>query len=112
MPLTPDAQLRQLLGEDIPSGGSEEDTLFTNEQILDLLLEGGGDVERAAYNGWRVKAAKLSSLVDNTEGNIQRKFSQLLDNALEMVKVYQRSSSGPTEGRARVGRIRRPGVEW
>lgn len=116
MPLTSSEKLRQLLGEQIPDGGTEADTLFTEEEIEDLLVsvpEGSEDgMERAAYSGWRVKAAKLSNLVDTTEGNVQRKFSQLLDNAQDMLKVYSRTSSGATEGRARVGRARRAGVEW
>lgn len=111
MPLSEDERLRQLLGEQYPDGGNASDTLFSDREIEDLL-ELHTDLERAAYEGWRVKAAKLSSLVDNTEGNVQRKFSQLLDNALDMLKEYRRSSAGPTEGRARVGRIVRPGVEW
>lgn len=111
MPLSEDERLRQLLGEQYPDGGNASDTLFSDREIEDLL-ELHTDLERAAYEGWRVKAAKLSSLVDNTEGNVQRKFSQLLDNALDMLKEYRRSSAGPTEGRTRVGRIVRPGVEW
>jgi hypothetical protein len=111
MPLTQNEKLRQLLGEDVPVLGTVSDTLFTDEEILDLL-ESNSDIERAAYEGWRVKAARLSNLVDNTEGNVQRKFSQLLDNANDMIKMYLRSSSGPTEGRTRIGRATRPGVEW
>lgn len=111
MALTDSQKLRQLLGESIPLDGSASDTLFSNEEI-DQLLDGVGNVERAAYEGWRAKAAKLSNLVDTTEGNSAKKFSQLLDNALDMVKIFLRSSEGATEGRARVGRIKRPGVEW
>lgn len=111
MSLTRADELRQLLGEDIPEGGADTETLFSDVEIDDLLSK-APDVERAAYHGWRVKSARLSSLVDNTEGNVQRKFSQLLDNANTMVKMYQRSSTGATEGRTRVGRIRRPGVPW
>jgi hypothetical protein len=111
MPHVDAAELRQLLGESIPVGSSAAETLFTDDEI-DGFLNKNPDVERAAYAGWRVKAAKLSSLVDTTEGNSQKKFSQLLDNAIDMMKVYQRNSSGPTEGRTRVGRITRPGVEW
>lgn len=116
MPLTSSEKLRQLLGEQVPEGGAEADTLFTDEEIEDLL-EGVADgdkdaMERAVYQGWRVKAAKLSNLVDTTEGNVQRKFSQLLKNAQDMIKLYGRTSGGNTEGRARVGRARRAGVEW
>lgn len=112
MALTDDQRLRGLLGEDIPAAGTASDTLFTDEEITDLLLQANSNVERAAYEGWRVKAARLSSLVDTTEGNSQKKFSQLLDNANDMIKLYLRSSSGPTEGRTRIGRARRAGVEW
>ena len=111
MPITSADKLRQLLGESIPKGGSESDTLFLDEEIQQYLDE-TPDVERAAYEGWRVKAARLSNLVDTTEGNEQKKFSQLLDNALDMTKLYLRSSSGATEGRTRIGRATRPGVEW
>ena len=111
MPLAPHKKLRQLLGEVIPPGGTEADTLFTDEEIQDLLEE-NLDPERAAYEGWKIKAAKLANLVDTTEGNAQKKFSQLLSNAETMLKTYLRSSGGPTEGRTRVGRSVRPPVEW
>lgn len=112
MPLTDKQKLRQLLGEMTPTGGSEADTLFSEEEIQEFLDDNPESLERAAYEGWRAKAAKLSSLVDTTEGNSQKKFSQLLDNALDMVKVFLKSSEGATEGRTRIGQIRRPGVEW
>lgn len=112
MALTPDQKLRSLLGEDIPEGGTEADTMFSDAEIGDLLAENPVNLERAAYEGWRVKAARLASLVDTTEGNSQKKFSQLLSHAQDMIKLYLRATSGPTEGRTRVGRIVRPGVEW
>lgn len=105
------SRLRRLIGEKISSGGSEGDTLFTDAD-LQVLIDEAPSVERAAYEAWREKAALLSSLVDTTEGNAQRKFSQLLDNALDMVKAYSRSSEGPTENRTRIGQIRREPIEW
>ena len=111
MALSQAAQLRALLGEDIPDGGTAADTLFKDEEIQNFIST-TNDLERAAYEGWRVKAARLSNLVDTTDGNIQRKFSQLLDHANDMIKVYVHASGGPTEGRTRMGRAVRPGVEW
>jgi hypothetical protein len=111
MALKPTAKLRSLLGEDIPKGGSDEDTMFADAEIQDYL-DGNPNIERAAYEGWRVKLARLSNLVDTTEGNAQKKYSQLRDAALEQVKLYSKSSGGPTEGRTRVGQIKRPAVEW
>lgn len=111
MPLSDADKLRELLGEEIPDGGSELDTLFKDERIQDLL-NSSPDMDRAVLDGWKAKAAKLSNLVDTTEGNSQKKYSQLLDNAQDMIKLYARSSTGPTEGRTRIGRIRRAPVEW
>lgn len=109
--LTDDERLRNLLGEPIPPDGTEDDTMFLNVEIKQLL-ESNPNLDRAAYEGWRVKAAKYSGLVDTTEGNTQRKFSQLRAGAMDMMKLYERDRGGPTEGRARVGRISRRGVEW
>lgn len=107
MAMTRTAELRNLLGEPIPADGDASDTLFTEEDIAHLLSENPGNIERAAYEGWRIKAAHFSNLVDVTDGNASRAMSDLYGNADKMVKLYQRSSSGPTEGRTRVGRIRR-----
>lgn len=107
MALTDIDRLRSLLGEEVPDGGTDSDTLFSDEKIDDLLLLAGQDVERAAYEGWRIKAAKLSDLVDITEGNASRAMSDAHKHALDMIRHFQRSSGGPTEGRTRIGSIRR-----
>lgn len=105
MALTDTTRLRDLLGEPIPEGGTEDDTLFTDQRLNDFLDLANGDVERAAFEGWRAKAGQLANLVDVADGNASRKMSDLLSNAEKMVRFYQRSSSGPTEGRTRIGRI-------
>lgn len=97
-------QLRLLIGEAIPEGGSEGDTLFLDSQVRDWV-DTNPDMERAAYDGWRAKAASFANLVDVADGASSRKLSDLLTNARQMVAMYARSSTGPTEGRARVGRI-------
>jgi hypothetical protein len=99
--------LRAMLAERIPPGGSEADTLFASSELERILNTNGGNLERAAYDGWRIKAAEFANLVSVTDGAASREFSDLHKNALEMVKTYMRSSAGPTEGRTRVGRIRR-----
>jgi len=106
MAATPEqiTQLRLLIGEPIPTGGSEDDTLFTDLQVRSWI-DSNPDMERAAYDGWRAKAAQFANLVNVTDGASSREFGDLLDNARAMVTMYSRSSTGPTEGRARVGRI-------
>lgn len=101
------ARLRAMLAESIVEGETEADTLFTEEELRDLLTAAAENVERAAYEGWRIKAGKLAGLVNITEGAASREMSDLYKNAMEMTKLFSKTSSGPTEGRARIGRIRR-----
>lgn len=109
--MTPAELLRMRLGESYPEGGSASDTLFTDAEI-ETIIKMAPSSGRAAFEGWRVKAAKLSTLVDTTEGNTSRKFSQSLANAEKMMRQWSRSGDGATEGRARVGRIRRSDDQW
>lgn len=106
MAATPDqiSELRGMLGERIPQGGTSADTLFDDDQIV-RWIESNPSLERAAFDGWRAKAAEFANLVSVTDGAASREFSDLLKNAKDMASLYQRSSDGPTEGRARVGRI-------
>ena len=99
------ANLRMLVAEPIPVSGTEDDTLFSDERIAEILTNAGGDPERAAYDAWREKAGLLANLVTVTEGAASREMTELRAKALEMIKLYSRSSAGPTEGRTRVGRI-------
>jgi hypothetical protein len=101
----PAERLRLLLGEQVPEGGTDKDTLFTDSQIEQLLLETGNNLDRAAYEGWRIKAAHFANLVNVVDGNAVREMSDLYKNAESMIRVYLRSASGPTEGRTRVGKI-------
>lgn len=102
------AELRGMLGESFGPGETEADTLFTDTAIRLLLENSSENIEQAAYEGWRTKAGHLAGLVNVTEGAASREMSTLYTNALEMAKFYSKASTGPTEGRARIGRIRRP----
>ncbi len=111
MAATPEqiAQIRSLLGERIPTDGTAEDTLFSDEEIAGFFEAGQSHVMKAAYQGWLAKAAELSNLVDTAEGNYSRKFGQLLDQANDMIKYYGRISGSDPNLRTRIGTIRRPG---
>lgn len=98
-------RLRLLVDDEMPIDAS--DPMFTDAVLLDALSGAGDDPERAAADVWVMKAAKFASLVDVTEGNASRAMSDMHKHALDMVKVFQKSSTGPTEGRTRIGRIRR-----
>lgn len=88
MPTTDVTRLRRKLGENIPAGGSDADTMFTNVEVQALLDDSGSDVTKAALEGWRAKAAEYSNLVNVSEGNSQRQMSDLHKHALTMIDYY------------------------
>lgn len=102
---TPNEKLRALLGERIPGDGSDADTFFSEAEVANLLQDSDGDVRRAAYSGWQMKAAYYTDLVTVTEGNASRQASDLLDHAIKMVKQFSGPGTELTAGRTRVGRI-------
>lgn len=99
-------RVRRQLGERIPQGGTDADTMFTDQEILDLLTESGGDVEAAVAEGWKVKTAEAVDLVNTQEGTSKRNLSDVHEHALGMVKA-----TGPGGGlstpRTRLHRIQR-----
>lgn len=88
MAITDSDRVRSMLGEEVPVGGNEGDTLFTEEKLADLIVAADGDLEAAASAGWRLKAAHYADLVDVSEGNSTRAMSDLHKNALAMAKYY------------------------
>lgn len=88
-------QVRELVGEVIPAGGTEADTLFTNVRLAELIAE-MGTVTDAAGRAWQIKAAALADLVDTAEGTSKRAMSDLHKHAVAMVEVYDGSSGSVT----------------
>lgn len=106
-PPTPMDLLRLYLDDVAPTDGT--DPMFSDAELQLTLDNAHGDPERAAVEGWRWKAAKYAGLVDVTEGNASRAMSDMQEHALAMVLHFERSTTGPTEGRTRIGTIRRRG---
>jgi hypothetical protein len=123
------AQLRLLLDESIPEGGTDADTLFTDEEI-DTLLETSQFMWGAASKGWTIKAARVmqpGALVRAQYGSENYQFlspKELADFALKMADLYNpfgRSATGggggdgttpsPLLGSEKAVRIVRP-VLW
>lgn len=105
MPPTPMDMLRLYIDDVHPTDGT--DPMFTDVELQSVLDAAAGDPERAAIEGWRWKAAKYSALVDVTEGNASRAMSDLQGHALGMVRHFEQSRHGATEGRTTIGSIRR-----
>ncbi len=94
------AELRELLDEMIPAGGTERDTRFTNSQI-DVLLTAASDINEAAANGWTRKAARAMSerggLQESQAGNERLKFVTLesyRDHCLQMAEMFRGLAPG------------------
>lgn len=104
-PPTPMDLLRLYIDDVMPTDGS--DPMFSDADLNYVLGQANNDPERAAVEGWRWKAAKYAALVDVTEGNASRAMSDLQQHALDMVKHFESARTGPTEGRTRIGTIRR-----
>lgn len=106
-PPTPLDLLRLYIDDVMPTDGT--DPMFSDAELQQALDSSRGNPERAAVEGWRWKSAKYAALVDVTEGNASRAMSDLQGHALQMVKHFAASTAGPTEGRTRIGSIRRRG---
>ena len=97
--------VRENLGEVVPAGGTEADTLFTDVQISSWIDQGKGQAY-ATLTGWRKKMAHYANLVNVTDGAASRTFSDLFDHAVTMVRQWEGIIVSPaTKGRTRVGKI-------
>lgn len=96
--------LRVKLGEIIPSGGTESDTMFTNAQISSWI-DSTSNIATAAVEGWEAKLAQWASLVTVIDGAAARELSDLMDHGELMLKYYTRKALGPARTRSRVGKI-------
>ena len=101
--MTPTAELREelreLLDEVIPEGGTESDTRFTDAQ-LDRLLGKNRNIYAAAAEGWTRKAAmfqremgQVQSYSVGQERYDLAKAKDLLEYALKMAETYSRMAT-------------------
>jgi hypothetical protein len=97
--------LRLYIDDVVPTDGTLP--MFTDAELQAPLDAAMQDPERAAIEGWRWKAARAAAMVDVTEGNASRAMSDMLEHALNMIEHFEKSRGGPTEGRTRIGTIRR-----
>lgn len=92
-------ELRELLDEVVPEGGTESDTRFTNEQ-LDRLLSKANNIYTAAAEGWTRKAAMFQRELGQVESysvGQERydiaKAKDMLEYALKMAETYSRMAT-------------------
>jgi hypothetical protein len=80
--------LRAYLGETIPAGKTDRDTMFLDDELEELLSRNADALYASAAEGWGMKAAEYANLVDISEGSATRKMSDLHKNALAMQTHY------------------------
>jgi len=87
-------ELRELLDEVIPEGGSESDTRFTDTQ-LDRLLSRANNIYAVAAAGWTLKAGmyqqelgEIKSYAVGQERYDMRELQDMVSFALRMAEVY------------------------
>ena len=92
-------ELRELLDEVVPEGGTESDTRFTDAQ-LDRILAKTMNIYAAAAEGWTRKAAmfqremgQVQSYSVGQERYDLAKAKDLLEYALEMAETYSRMAT-------------------
>ena len=92
-------ELRELLDEVIPEGGTESDTRFTDAQ-LDRLLGKSRNIYAAAAEGWTRKAAmfqremgQIKSYSVGQERYDMADLTSLLEYALKMAETYSRMAA-------------------
>lgn len=87
-------ELRELLDEAIPSGGTEGDTRFT-DALLDRILTRANNIYSAAAEGWTRKAGllqrELGQIASYTVGQERydlQKIQDAMEYALKMAETY------------------------
>lgn len=112
--MQPSDRLRAYLGERIPQGGSDDDTLFAADEIEDLInnfqypLVGNEGLYLAAAEGWERKASYYANMADHEQGGAKDALSQLKQNATSQADRYR--SLAYDRRTPRVGKIVRPGT--
>ena len=101
MTLTPElrTKLRKLLDEQIPAGGSDADTRFSDADIDELLSE-AANIYGAAAAGWTLKASmfqrEAGQIQSYSVGQERYEMSNpkdLMEYALKMAETYSRMAA-------------------
>ena len=80
--------LRGMVGETPVETSTYTDLMLAEKIAITLNADATVNLDRAAANIWRDKAALLQPLVDTAESGSSRKNSDLMKNALAMAKDY------------------------
>lgn len=108
------SRLRSYLGEVIAEGETDADTMFSDEEIADILTFKGTsknlsiNLYLAAAEGWERKAARVANLITVQDGGSSRAMSDLHDHAIKEAERFMAMGLG--RDFTRIGKIVRPGT--
>lgn len=95
-------ELRELLDEEIPEGGTDQDTAFSDSR-LDRLIQSASSLYAAAAEGWRRKAARIqkrlgdvASYQTGAEQYERVDLSKALAAALKMAETFDSMADAPS----------------
>lgn len=74
---------------------------YSDNDLNDIYMTFGQDLNLTAAEVWRDKAAKSASLVDESEGPSSLKLSQLYTNAVRQADYYEGRSTTTTTSSTR-----------
>lgn len=83
---------RTRLGERIPRGKTEADTLFSDNELQEILDRAADNEYRALADGWSTKAGLLAEMIDTNESGSERKYSKLYDQAFKMWQQFEKAA--------------------
>ncbi|MBB6673013.1 hypothetical protein [Cohnella nanjingensis] len=109
-------ELRELLDEEIPDGGSEKDTAFTDARLVSLLTA-ASNLHAAAAEGWRRKAAKLQKrlgeMASYSVGDEKYQYTSLssaLEAALKMADTFDETAGKSSSTGSLMMRLTPPNI--
>lgn len=109
-------RLRRLLDERIPTGGSDTDTRFPDDE-LDEILADAVNLHLAAAEGWRRKAAviarELGPVAATRAGDTSVeavRVTELQSYCLQMAAEYERLGKAASSARSRAFGLEPPDV--
>ena len=91
--------MRKLLDEQIPAGGSDADTRFSDADIDELLID-ATNIYEASAAGWTIKAGmfqrelgQIQSYSVGQERYDMRQLQDMVNYALKMAETYSRMAA-------------------
>lgn len=84
---------------------TDDETVFTNEELERLYTRAEGDYDRALYFAWRQLRNNAAKLTDYTAGMTSEQRRQVFENLQKITDDYEREARGSNQ--ARIVGIRR-----